>query len=57
MIFRNKTSYAFKEAHLSESITLEIFDLWGSFFFQNIENFIVNLKVKKNAAKNLGFVR
>ena len=39
--------YELKQAHVSESITSEILELWGSFFFQNIGNLILISKMQK----------
>ena len=46
-VFRNKTFYAFKLARLSESITSEILELWGSFFFQSVPNLVYIPKMQK----------
>ena len=50
-VFRNKPCYAFKYAHLSESITSEILGLWGSFFFKKLEISCRFQKYKKNQKK------
>ena len=55
-LVNNKLCYAFKSA-LSESITCKILHPWDSFFFQNIENFMLIPKIiKKIPQKIYGFL-
>ena len=47
-MFWNKTSYAFKYPRFSEWIISKILNLWGSNFFENLQNLIYILKMDEN---------
>ena len=56
-ILGNKPSNAFKSTHLSESITSEILDLWGSFLFSDYWKFhLVTENAKKMQQKLYHFL-
>ena len=52
MVFRKKLSYAFKWAHFLDSITSEILDLWGFFFFSEHGKFNLDSKNGKKVQQN-----
>ena len=54
-VFKNKACYAFKQAHLPEPIFSEILDLPGSFFFRNIGNLMLILKIREKCRKRIMF--
>ena len=52
-----KPSYAFNKAHLSESITSKILDLWGSYFLSEHWEFHVDKEnLKEISQKIYGFL-